>query len=274
VTPRNVDLRVRVDPSQIEQVIMNLALNARDAMPGGGLLTIATEPVDLDAKAARHEAGAEPGAYVQLSVTDTGQGMDAATQAQLFVPFFTTKPPGKGTGLGLATVYGIVKQSGGHVRVDSEVGRGTTFEIYLPRVDAPTDVVIVSSVPTAIPSGTETILLAEDDTAVRALALETLELNGYTVLEAGHPDDALHMAAAHGGPIDLLLTDVIMPGMSGRLLADKLRTLRPTTKVLFMSGYTADAIGQHGVLDTGTALLQKPFTPGALARRVREALDS
>jgi PAS domain S-box-containing protein len=275
VTAPNANLgHVRVDPSQTEQVVLNLAVNARDAMPDGGRLTIALESVDLDAAAAQRYPGVDPGAYVRLAVSDTGHGMDAATQAQLFVPFFTTKGPDKGSGLGLATVYGIVKQSGGHIRVLSEVGRGSTFEIYLPRVDAPVDMVITGAVQTTPPRGTETILLAEDDAAVRALARDTLLICGYMVLEAAHPDEAVHIAETCQGPIHLLLTDVVMPGMSGRVLADKLLPLRPGLQVLFMSGYTADAIGHHGVLAPGTAFLQKPFTPSALARRIREALDT
>jgi PAS domain S-box-containing protein len=264
--------RIRVDPSQIEQVVLNLAVNARDAMPEGGRLTIETQNVDLGEGYARTHADVEPGPYIMLAVSDTGHGMDATIQAQLFVPFFTTKEPGKGTGLGLATVYGIVRQSGGHIWVYSEVGQGSTFKVYLPRVSDPVDAVIGAPVLAPPPRGVETVLLAEDDDAVRALARETLQTSGYTVIEAAHPEAALRIAQTYAGVIDLLLTDVVMPGMSGRILADRLLPLRPGIKVLFMSGYTANAIVHHGVLDAGTAFLQKPFTPGALARRVREVL--
>ena len=265
--------RIKVDPSQIEQVVLNLAVNARDAMPEGGRLTIETRSVDLGGDYVQNHAGVEPGPYVMLAVSDTGHGMDAAVQAQLFVPFFTTKEPGKGTGLGLATVYGIVTQSGGHIWVHSEVGQGSTFNIYLPRLNDPVDAIIGAPALAAAPRGVETILLVEDDDAVRDLARETLESSGYRVLEAAHPEAALRIAETYAGSIDLLLTDVVMPGMSGRVLADRLLPLRSGIKLLFMSGYTADAIVHHGVLDAGTAFLQKPFTPGALARRVREVLD-
>jgi PAS domain S-box-containing protein len=263
--------RVRADPSQIEQVIMNLIVNARDAMPDGGRLTIETRNSELDETYAKMHAGVEPGAYVMLAVTDTGHGMDARILAQIFQPFFTTKEPGKGTGLGLATVYGIVKQSGGHIWVYSEVGQGTSFKIYLPRVEeAATVVTTVSARPRR---GTETVLLTEDDDQVRAFARDTLELSGYTVLQAASPADAFSVALQHSGVIHLLLTDVVMPGMNGRALADRLLAQRPDLKVLFMSGYPASAIGHHGVLDPGTAFLQKPFTPGSLARKVGELLD-
>jgi two-component system cell cycle sensor histidine kinase/response regulator CckA len=264
--------RVKADPSQIEQVIMNLVVNARDAMPDGGRLTIETRNSELDEAYAKVHAGVEPGAYVMLAVTDTGHGMHAKILAQIFQPFFTTKEPGKGTGLGLATVYGIVKQSGGHIWVYSEVGQGTSFKVYLPRVEEAATV--VTTVPQRARRGTETILLTEDDDQVRALARETLELSGYTVLEAASPTDALRIALQHSGVIHLLLTDVVMPGMNGRALADRLLALRPDLKVLFMSGYPASAIGHHGVLDPGTAFLQKPFTPGSLARKVGEVLDA
>jgi PAS domain S-box-containing protein len=265
--------RVRVDPSQIEQVVLNLAVNARDAMPNGGRLTIETRSVDVGQDASGPPVGLEPGPYVMLQVTDTGHGMDQATRDQLFVPFFTTKGPGKGTGLGLATVYGIVKQTGGDIRVESEVGRGTTFRIYLPRVEDPVDVVIGGPAVIAPARGRETILLAEDDADVRALAQETLEATGYTVLEAPRPEEALRVAREHAGRIDVLVADVVMPEMTGRALADQLRARRPDLKVLFISGYASDAIVQLGVLEPGTAFLNKPFTPGALARRIREVLD-
>jgi two-component system cell cycle sensor histidine kinase/response regulator CckA len=264
--------RVKADPSQIEQVIMNLVVNARDAMPDGGRLTIETRNSELDETYAKVHAGVEPGSYVMLAVTDTGHGMDATVLAQIFQPFFTTKGPGRGTGLGLATVYGIVKQSGGHIWVYSEVGQGTSFKVYLPRVEEA--VTVVTAVPQRARRGTETILLTEDDDEVRTLARETLELSGYTVLEAANPADALRVAVQHSGVIHLLLTDVVMPGMNGRALADRLLALRPDLKVLFVSGYPASASGHHGVLDPGTAFLQKPFTPGSLARKVGEVLDA
>jgi PAS domain S-box-containing protein len=264
--------RIRADPSQIEQVVLNLIVNARDAMRDGGRLSIEVRNVELDAGYTDAHAGVAAGSYVMLAVSDTGHGMDAATLGQIFEPFFTTKGPGKGTGLGLATVYGIVKQSGGHIWVYSEVGHGTSFKIYLPRVDGP------AAAPAIAPGlprrGTETVLLAEDDDQVRALARETLEISGYTVLEAAHPEAAVTLAQQHGGALHLLLTDVVMPGMNGRALADRLLALRPGIKVLFMSGYPAAAVAPHGTLDPGTQLLQKPFTPGSLARKVREVLDT
>jgi PAS domain S-box-containing protein len=264
--------RVKVDPSQIEQVILNLAVNARDAMPDGGRITIETRNVALDAHATAAQPGVEPGAFVRLAVTDTGHGMDAKTRAQIFEPFFTTKPAGEGTGLGLSTVYGIVKQSGGHIRVQSEVRRGASFEIYLPRVEEALEP--AAEAPSRARHGTETLLLVEDDHQVRAVARETLQIGGYTVLEAMDSEEALGIAQEHTGMIHLLVTDVVLPGGSGRVLADCLLPLRPSLKVLFMSGYPAHAIGHHGILDPGTWFLQKPFTPGVLARRVREVLDA
>jgi len=264
--------RIRADPSQIEQVVLNLIVNARDAMRDGGRLSIEVRNVELDAGYTDAHAGVAAGSYVMLAVSDTGHGMDAATLGQIFEPFFTTKGPGKGTGLGLATVYGIVKQSGGHIWVYSEVGHGTSFKIYLPRVDGPA---VTPAVTPGLPRrGTETVLLAEDDDQVRALARETLEISGYTVLEAAHPEAAITLAQQHGGALHLLLTDVVMPGMNGRALADRLLALRPGISVLFMSGYPAAAVAPHGTLEPGTQLLQKPFTPGNLARKVREVLDA
>ena len=264
--------RVKADPSQIEQVIMNLAVNARDAMPGGGKLTLETSDVELAQPHSREGVTVPAGAYVQLVVRDTGIGMDATTRAHLFEPFFTTKEVGKGTGLGLATVYGIVKQSGGYVWADSEPGQGTTFKIYLPQV-AEEPEPAAAAAPTGPVHGSETVLLVEDEEPVRALARKVLEAHGYTVLEARRGDDALGLASRHDGPIGLLLSDVIMPGMNGRELAQRLTSLRREMKVLYISGYTDNAIVSQGTLERGTALLQKPFSPEALTRKVREVLD-
>ncbi|MGH7418125.1 MAG: ATP-binding protein, partial [Candidatus Rokuibacteriota bacterium] len=258
---------VRVDPGQVEQVLVNLAVNARDAMPDGGRLTIRTANVDVA------EAGERPsGPYVLVEVADTGIGMDPGTLTRVFEPFFTTKERGKGTGLGLATVYGIVRQSGGRIAVSSTAGAGTTFRIHLPRVDAPVEAareVVPVSAPAA---GTETILVAEDEQMVRVLMRKVLEQAGYTVLLASGGAEALQLAERHAGPIHLLVTDVVMPGMNGRELARRLVERRPETNVLYISGYADDAVERHGVLDPGTAFMQKPFSPSALARRVRDVL--
>jgi nitrogen-specific signal transduction histidine kinase/CheY-like chemotaxis protein len=266
--------RVKADPGQLEQVILNLAVNARDAMPRGGRLTLETADVELDETHARRHIGARPGRYVKLAVSDTGCGMDAETQARIFEPFFTTKEAGKGTGLGLATVYGIVKQSGGHIWVYSEPGRGTIFKIYLPRVEE----VPESAAPEAYHGirrqGSETVLLAEDDAELRGLASEILRGHGYTVLEATNGVEGAGVAEGHAGPIHALVTDVVMPRMGGRELAEALRSAHPETKVVYMSGYTDNAIMHHGVLEPGIVLLEKPFTPDALLGKVREVLDA
>ncbi len=264
---------VKVDPGQIEQVLMNLAVNARDAMPQGGKLALETANADLDAAYTQANPELLPGPYVMVSVSDTGIGMDQATKAHIFEPFFTTKDPGKGTGLGLATVFGIVKQSNGHIAVASEPGRGATFKIYLPVVAEAISLGKSHPSPKAPPLGKETILLSEDDPAVRALARHALQMHGYTVLEAGQGDRALQIAEEYKGTIHLLVTDVVMPVMSGRELAERLAAIRPGLKVLYMSGYTDDAVIRHGVSLAETAFLQKPFTPSSLAAKVREVLD-
>ena len=265
--------RVKADPVQLEQVLLNLAVNARDAMPRGGRLAVDIANAELDEAFVRCHPGATSGRYVMLALTDTGVGMDPATQAHLFEPFFTTKEPGKGTGLGLATVYGIVKQHHGYIAVESEPGHGTTFRIYLPRIEEAAAWVEPGPTLPAAPLGAETVLVVEDEEDVRTLAREILQTQGYTVLEAGDGIEALRIAAEHAAAIELLITDVVMPRMSGPELADGLAPERPETKVLYMSGYTDDAIIHHGVLTSGTAFLQKPFTTDGLARKVREALD-
>jgi PAS domain S-box-containing protein len=264
---------VKADPAQIEQVVMNLVVNARDAMPHGGRLTVETANVTLDANYAADHVPVKPGKYVMLAVSDTGVGMDAEAQTHIFEPFYTTKGAGRGTGLGLSTVYGIVKQSEGYIWVYSEVNRGTTFKLYLPCVEGGTAPDTRSSKEGAVSQGTETILLVEDEEAVRELARTVLSAQGYTILEADSPERAEVLAREHNGNIDLLLTDVVMPGTSGRELARRLTAGAPKLRVLFMSGYTDNVIAQGGVLEPGVSFLQKPFSPRALAAKVREVLD-
>ncbi len=263
---------IRADPGHVDQAIMNLAVNARDAMPTGGRLTIETDSVYLDENYAKSHVGVSPGEFVMIAVSDTGIGMDVATKRRIFEPFFTTKEQGKGTGLGLATVYGIVKQTGGDIWVYSELGRGTTFKLYFPRVQES-----ASPAPTAerdLPQGeNETILVVEDEKAVRDLTVRMLERLGYKVLIASGGQEALEISAGHKGRISLLLTDVVMPKMSGRQLADALIAERPDMKVVFVSGYTENTVIHHGVPDGGIEFLPKPFSREVLARKLREVLS-
>ncbi len=263
--------RVLADQGQLEQVILNLAINARDAMPDGGQLVLETSNVEVDDTYLRQHVDLRPGSYVTLAVTDTGIGMTPETLARIFEPFFTTKEVGRGTGLGLATAYGIVKQSNGHITVYSEPGHGTTFRVYLPNAEG--DVAAAVAIETSAPSGTETVLLVEDDLNLRTLAREILQQQGYIVLEAEDAADALRIADQYAGSIHLVITDVVMPKMNGPTLARAIQEHRPDAKVLYMSGYTDDAIVRHGVLEPGTPFLQKPFTPGTLARKIRQVLD-
>jgi PAS domain S-box-containing protein len=265
--------RVKADPSQIEQVALNLVVNARDAMPDGGRLTIETSNVQLERDYATQHAIVDPGPYVMLTVSDSGTGMDAATKARIFEPFFTTKAQGRGTGLGLATVYGVVKQSGGYVWVYSELGHGTTFKVYLPMVQAPAEKTAPEKTVQGHEPGTETILFVEDEQSVRELVSEYLSARGYRVLDASDGQQALEIAAAHARKIQLLITDVVMPRLSGRELAARLTTARPDLKVLYISGYTDDSVFRHGVLQGGMDFLQKPFNLKALAAKVREVLE-
>ncbi len=266
--------RVRADAGQVEQVLVNLAVNARDAMPKGGTLRIETRDVDLDeAYVAAHPAGA-PGPYVMLAVSDDGCGMDPATLARIFEPFFTTKPAGKGTGLGLSTVYGIVKQSGGFVWVYSDPGHGSTFRIYLPRVEEPVSARRASGTPRRRPpKGTETVLLVEDDEAVRRFVRSVLEQNGYAVYEAASGVEAVNVARPNAGAIQLVVSDVVMPEMSGTILRRRLGALGVKAPVLFMSGHPSDAVAMRGVEAEDVAFLQKPFTPSDLLFKVRRVLD-
>ena len=266
---------VKADRSQIEQVVMNLAVNARDAMPKGGRLTIETANVEFDSTVSHSPAVVAPGKYVMLAVTDNGCGMDTKTQAHIFEPFFTTKEKGKGTGLGLATVYGVVKQSGGYVWVYSEPGHGTTFKIYLPRIEDETASAGAdrNTSAAALPRGSEVVLLVEDEVGVRELAREYLEMSGYTVIVAPDGHTAIELAAMHAGTIHLLMTDMVMPGIGGRELAERVIAVRPDIKILYMSGYTDQAVVHQGILGTDAPLLQKPFTLAALTTKLREILD-
>jgi PAS domain S-box-containing protein len=274
ITPEAHLGQIKADPGQLEQVLMNLAVNARDAMPQGGKVMVGTANADLDETYARQHAYVQPGHYVALSFSDTGCGMDRQTQARIFEPFFTTKGPGKGTGLGLSTVYGVVKQNDGYIRVYSEPGKGTTFRIYFPRVEAAAQPSSATSAAATLLRGTETVLLVEDEPGLRTLARECLEDHGYTVLEAADGKAALALARQHSAPIQLLLTDVIMPGMSGRELADHLSRERPEIRVVYMSGYANDLVAQHGALDPETILLEKPFTLQVLLAKVHQALTA
>jgi signal transduction histidine kinase len=264
---------INADPGQLEQVLLNLAVNARDAMPDGGTLTLTTDNADLSDEHGDRHLGAVPGRYIMLAVTDTGTGMTREVQQRLFEPFYTTKGAGKGTGLGLATVHGIVKQLGGDVYVYSELGHGTTFKVYFPHLVTTPELVVSVAEQREAPRGSETILLAEDDDALRSLAARVLGAFGYNVLVARTGADALRIVAEHQGPIDLVATDVVMPEMSGSQLVAKVLKARPGIRVLFMSGYTDDEVMRRGVIDGATAFLQKPFTPDMLAHKVRAVLD-
>jgi len=274
-TPLSPDVgHVKADQGQLEQVIMNLAVNARDAMPQGGKLTISTENMVMDQEfVRRYPYPVQPGPYICLTVTDSGIGMDAETKARAFEPFFTTKEKGKGTGLGLSTVYGVVKQSGGYIDIYSTPGKGTSFKIYLPRVDDAIKAHGPSAGPAASFEGKETILLAEDEESLRKLTRTTLESLGYLVLEANDGVEALEVSEQHDGPIHLLLTDVVMPGMGGHTLSQELTRRRPETRIVYMSGYTGQAVGSQGPIEPGSDFLSKPFTRETLARKIREALD-
>jgi two-component system cell cycle sensor histidine kinase/response regulator CckA len=266
--------RIRADEGQVEQVILNLVLNARDAMPDGGTITIETADVDLDEGYVSSHFSVKPGPYAMLCVSDTGIGMDAETKSHLFEPFFTTKESGKGTGLGLSTVYGIVKQNEGNIWVYSEPGKGSTFKVYLPRNCGDVVPAARRQIPSEVATGTETILAIDDEEMIRNILKILLEEGGYTVLLAKDGEEADKICAAHAGEIHLLLTDVVLPKMNGREVARHLTARRPQLRVLYMSGYTANAIAHHGVLDSDVAFLPKPFEPTALLRKIREVLDA
>jgi two-component system cell cycle sensor histidine kinase/response regulator CckA len=275
IVPGRQTGRLKADAGHVGQVLMNLVVNARDAMPNGGKLTIATNNMTLDADYASHHLGAVAGDYVMLSVSDTGIGMTEEVKTRLFEAFFTTKPVGKGTGLGLATCQTIIKQLGGHIGVYSELGKGTTFKVYFPRVDQAVDVVAKQIQAGPLPRGTETLLIVEDEPSVRHLARGVLETQGYTVISASNGQDGLHVVREHKGePIRLVVTDVVMPVMGGKVMAEWLKTSYPDLKILFTSGYTDDAIALHGVLESGVEFMSKPYTPSMLARKVRKMLDN
>jgi signal transduction histidine kinase/CheY-like chemotaxis protein len=266
--------RVKVDPGQVEQIILNLCVNARDAMPCGGKLTIETRNVELDANYTHSHPEVRPGRYALLAVSDTGTGIDEKIRSHIFEPFFTTKGSGRGTGLGLATVFGIVNQNGGHIGLYTEVNRGTSFKIYLPQVGVSEEAGTALAPSYTSPKGDETLLLVEDEDAVRELSCHALRALGYTVLDTRGGEEALELCRRHGRPVQLVISDVVMPGMGGRQLVEQLEKLLPGIKSLFVSGYTDDAIVRHGVLQAETAFLQKPFTPMALAQKVRAVLDT
>jgi two-component system cell cycle sensor histidine kinase/response regulator CckA len=265
---------VKIDPGQFEQILINLAINARDAMPEGGRLLITTSNIDLDNKYCETHPYVQPGPYAMLEVRDTGQGMSSEVKSHLFEPFFTTKPKGRGTGLGLATIYGAVKQSGGSIEVDSEEGKGSTFRIYLPCVmTSPERIEKDLLLASKMPGGAETILLVEDERIVRELAIKILKRLGYSVLDAADGDHAIAVAKEYKDTINLLMTDVVMPGINGRQLADNLIRLHPEMKILYTSGYTDDAIGSHGIIEEDLNFIAKPYSLQDLAQRIRELLD-
>jgi PAS domain S-box-containing protein len=275
IVPGKETGRIKADAGYVGQVLMNMVVNARDAMPNGGKLTISTKNVTLDESYAQAHSDVIPGAYVMLSISDTGTGMTEEVKARLFEAFFTTKPKGKGTGLGLATCHNIIQRTGGHIAVESELGRGTTFRIYFSRVEQPLDVTAKATQSGPLPRGKETLLVVEDDPSLRHLARSVLEAQGYEVLSASNGQDALHVAREHRGePIRLVITDVIMPQMNGKVMAEWLQTTWPDLRILFTSGYTDDAIAQHGVLEKEVEFLAKPYTPATLAHKVRELLDA
>jgi two-component system, cell cycle sensor histidine kinase and response regulator CckA len=265
---------VHIDPAQIEQVVVNLVMNACEAMPQGGTLTIETANIDWDEGQARRYPEVQAGSYVLLTVRDTGRGMDATTRSRLFEPFFSTKSRGRGAGLGLSTVYGVISQSGGHLELDSTPGRGTVFKIYLPQIDQPATPQKPDPATVKLPQGSETVLLVEDEDEVRAAVCESLRMRGYIVLNARHGKEAVMICRRHTGSIHLLLTDVVMPQMTGPELVQRVSPVHPEMKVLYVSGYTSDALHQRNLMEPGTAFLQKPFTPEALARQVRVVLDT